>query len=269
MVSNWVWEKDLSFFEYHSLVQKNEWRVVMNCEYIDLDVISQLLCVWMVLLGADDPKYVLLPHLLGHISPLLFAVCVLIPVCGSCSSGLPQTIIQTSSSEQISLVKSILVWEVYKLLNFEAPWETPEHLGPLSFWCVFDCIIPICLASEAIRILDMPTAVFRGLEQKMKTHGMVTPFTWWEDLIPVPVYSPVDSMEKESDLALATFNNVARNPVGHNPRLTPSFFLLLRAAVPSCCHFLWHGHLTSKMSLEVLHGPRYFLKGSSIWPPKC
>lgn len=139
MVSNWVWEKDLSFFEYHSLVQKNEWRVVMSCEYIDLDVISQLLCVWMVLLSADDPKYLLLPHLLGHISLLLFAVGVLTLVCGSCSSGLPQTIIQASSSEQISLVKNILVWEVYKLLNFEAPWETgrPQNISVLSVFDVY------------------------------------------------------------------------------------------------------------------------------------
>lgn len=148
----------------------------MSCEYIDLDVISQMLCVWMVLLSADDPKYLLLPHLLGQISLLLFAVGVLIPVCGSCSSGFPQTIIQASSSEQISLVKNILVWEVYKWLNFAAPWGTPEHLGPLSFWCGFDCIIPICLTSESIRILDVPTAISRSLKQKMRTHGLVTPF---------------------------------------------------------------------------------------------
>lgn len=164
MVSNWVWEKDLSFFEYHSLVQKNEWRVVMSCEYIDLDVISQLLCVWMVLLSADDPKYLLLPHLLGQISLLLFAVGVLILVCGSCSSGLPQTIIQASSSEQSSLVKNILVWEVYNWLNFEAPWGTPEHLGPLSFWCGFDCMIPICLTSEAITDTGCAYNHFQGLK---------------------------------------------------------------------------------------------------------
>lgn len=121
----------------------------------------------------------------------LHLVC-LFPVWGSCSSGLSQTIIQASSSEYISLVKRILVWEVYKWLNFEAPWETPEHLGPLSFWCGFDCIIPICLTSEAIRILDMTTALFSGAQsRKWGLAAWWLLFTWWEDLMPTPVYSPV------------------------------------------------------------------------------
>lgn len=55
-------------------------------------------------------------HLLVQVSILLLTFGVLIPVCGSCSSGLPQTSIKVSSSEQISLVVTEVSW-YEKLIN--------------------------------------------------------------------------------------------------------------------------------------------------------
>lgn len=52
MVSSWVWEEDLSFFEYNSLVQKNEWHVVLSYELIWMSQISSLMhkyCCWVLM----------------------------------------------------------------------------------------------------------------------------------------------------------------------------------------------------------------------------
>lgn len=78
-----------------------------------------------------------------------------------------------------------------KCLNFRFPWESTECLSPLNFGHEFGCITATCLESEATRKLDMPKAFFRGSQQKMRAHWMVTPFSLVRGTN--AVHSPVES----------------------------------------------------------------------------